>query len=122
MKFILNVILAALIAAILQWTLGYWWLVGVAAFFIGTLTGGRSGMRSFFIGFWGIALLWAGYAFYQSFPNEFMLAEKMATIFQLKGNSFAMLGITALVGGLVGGMSALSGNWLYKVVVKKKSR
>ena len=120
MKFIFNIILVALIAAFLQWTLGYWWLVGVAAFFVGAFTGGRSGTRSFFIGFWGIALLWAGFAFYKSFPNEFMLAEKMATLLQLKGNVWAILGVIALLGGLVGGLSALSGNSLYKMIVGKK--
>lgn len=123
MKFIFNIVLVALIAAVLQWTLGYWWLIGVAAFFIGTLTGGRSGLRAFFIGFWGIALLWTGIAFYKSFPNEFMLAEKMSKLLPLGDNAFIILGVTALIGGLVGGLSALSGNSLYKMIVgKKKAR
>lgn len=119
MKFIFNILLVALIAAVLQWTLGYWWLVGVAAFFIGTFTGNRGGTRSFFIGFWGIALLWTGIAFYKSFPNEFMLAEKMSKLLMLGNSPFAVLGVTALVGGLVGGFSALSGNSLYKMIVGK---
>jgi hypothetical protein len=122
MKFILNIILLAILAATLQWLLGYWWLIGLAAFFIGTITGSKSGMRSFFIGFWGIALLWAGIAFYKAFPNEFILAEKMASLLYLKGNAFAILGVTALIGGLVGGLSALSGNSLYKMVVKKRPK
>lgn len=122
MRFIFNILLLVCLAALLQWLLGYWWLVGAAAFFIGGITGGRSGTRSFFIGFWGIFLLWAGVAFYQAFPNEFMLAEKMASLLQLKGNPFALLAVTATIGGLVGGFASLSGNSLYKLVVKDKRR
>jgi hypothetical protein len=122
MKFILNILFLVVLAALLQWLLGYWWLVGVAAFFIGGITGRRSGTRSFFIGFWGIFLLWLGVAFYQAFPNEFALAEKMAVLLRLKGNPFAILGVTALIGGLVGGFAALSGNTLYKLVVRDKRR
>ncbi len=122
MKFILNVIFLAMLAAALQWLLGYWWLIGFAAFFVGTITGSKSGTRSFFIGFWGIALLWAGVAFYKAFPNEFILAEKMASLLYLKGNAFAILAATALIGGVVGGFSALSGNSLYKMVVKKRPK
>jgi hypothetical protein len=122
MKFILNIFFLAVLAASLQWLLGYWWLIGVAAFFIGTITGNSSGTHSFFIGFWGIALLWAAIALYQAIPNEFMLAEKMAGIFPLKGSPFAILGITTFIGGLVGGLSALSGNSLYKMIVKKKAK
>jgi hypothetical protein len=122
MKFIFNILLVAIISAVLQWALGYWWLIGIAAFFVGTLTGSKSGTHSFFIGFLGIMLLWASIAFYKSFPNEFMLAEKMSKIFFLE-SPFAILGITALIGGIVGGFAALSGNSLYKVIVKKpKSR
>lgn len=122
MKFILNVLFLVILAALLQWLLGYWWLIGAAAFFIGGLTGSRSGTRSFFIGFWGISLLWLCVAFYQAFPNEFALAEKMADLLRLRGNPFAILGVTALVGGLVGGLAALSGNALYKLVVREKRR
>jgi hypothetical protein len=122
MKFILNIFFLMIIAAALQWLLGYWWLIGVAAFFIGTVTGGRSGTRSFFIGFWGIGLLWAGIAFVKAFPNEFLLAGKMAGLLFLKDNPAAMLGVTALMGGLVGGLAALSGNALYKMVVKQKKK
>ncbi len=122
MKFILNIIFLAILAALLQWLLGYWWLIGVAAFFIGGITGSRSGTRSFFIGFWGIFLLWLGVAFYQAFPNEFALAEKMAALLPLKGNPFAILGATSFIGGLVGGLAALSGNTLYKLIIRDKRK
>ena len=44
--------------------------------------------------------------------NDQLLSHKIAQIFPLAGISFLLVFITALVGGLVSGLAALSGSYL----------
>ncbi|MCU0445919.1 MAG: hypothetical protein MUE85_13490 [Microscillaceae bacterium] len=100
-------VVIALLVFITQSLFYHWWLIVVDAF-LGALLLGKNGWQAFLSGFLAVALVWAGQAFYWNYQNEDLLANKIADLFFLP-NSMALLGVTVLIGGLVGGFSALSG-------------
>jgi hypothetical protein len=93
-----------------------WWIVAIIAFLVALFIGKTSG-KSFWSGFGGVFIAWALLALFKSIPNDNMLAKRVAQLFQLP-NWILILLITALIGGLVGGMSALSGVLVKKVFNK----
>jgi len=91
-----------------------WWVVVIiaflAAFFLGNTTG-----QSFIAGFGGVFIVWATLALLKSVPNNNLLAKRVAAMLHLQHWIF-LLFITALIGGLVAGMAALSGILLKKAI------
>ena len=115
MTFLLKLIFLGSLAASLQYLLGWWWVIAIAAFFVGGFNSRAA--EAFFVGFFGIAFLWLGMAFYRAFPNEFVLAEKVAQLFELP-EPILILFATSLFGGIIGGFSALSGSYLNQIFVR----
>ena len=104
-----------LIILILSLTSGFflpWWMVAIIAF-LATLFLGKTSGISFWSGFGGVFIAWTILALLKTIPNDNMLVKRVTQLFQLP-NWILILLISALIGGLVGGMSALSG-----VLVKK---
>jgi hypothetical protein len=93
-----------------------WWMVAIvaflAAFFIGKTPG-----RSFWSGFSAVFIVWTVLALFKSIPNDNILAGMVVQLFFLH-NWIWLLVITALIGGLVGGMAALSGVLLKRAFAK----
>jgi len=110
MKFITATILTALLAFISGLFLP-WWGIAIAALLVAVLVHQKAG-KAFLSGLLGIFLLWAGLAWWIDIKNNGVLSERIALILPLNGNSVLLIGITALVGGLVGGLAALSGSFL----------
>ncbi|MDP9076216.1 MAG: hypothetical protein M3O71_02235 [Bacteroidota bacterium] len=107
------------IILILSFASGYflpWWVVAIAAF-LPALFIGKTPARSFWSGFAGVFIVWTILALFKTVPNDNMLAKRMAGLFHLP-NWVLLLIITALIGGIVGGMSALSGVLLKKAFSK----
>lgn len=65
--------------------------------------------RAFGYGLLGALLLWGGYAAWINWQNQGMLADRMGTLFGGMG-PWTMVGVSALIGGLFGGLSVLTGN------------
>lgn len=105
--FLISTIAIAVTAGVLQLFLP-WWVIVPVAFTVAYLHSLRL-FSAFASGFVSIFLLWVTYAFIQSSANEHLLAQKVATLFPLGGNVFALLAITGLIGGLVAGFAAMSG-------------
>jgi hypothetical protein len=95
-----------------------WWFVAVIAF-LAAFFMGKSAVRPFLSGFAAVFVAWAVLALFKTLPNDNLLAKKVAVLFPLGGNWILLLLITAIIGGLVGGMSALSGALLKKAFDKK---
>ncbi len=106
-KFIIGVIAVAIIALIGQSYLP-WWIIAPTSFLIGALLG-LNGRQSFGYGFLGIALLWGVYAGWLNNENESILATKMGALFGGLSPLHLVL-ITALLGGIVGGVAAMTGS------------
>ena len=110
MKLLVAAILTALLAVVggLYFP---WWIIAAAAFISVLLIPMRSS-KAFLAGFLGIFILWVLLATWIDVKNNGVLAAKVAQIFPLGGSAFLLILVTALVGGLVGGVAALCGSYL----------
>jgi len=93
-----------------------WWAACILAFAAAIFYGKTSG-QSFWSGFAGLGLAWIALALLKSFPNEHILAGRVSRMFHLP-HWLLLLVVTAIIGGLVGGMSALSGMLVRRVFNK----
>jgi hypothetical protein len=106
MKFVAHVIAVLLISLILQLFLP-WWTLAIGAFATGLIFR-QNGLMSFLAGLSGVGLLWFGMADYLHLSTDGILSEKIAAIFPTKTVG-ALLFITGLIGGLVGGFASMTG-------------
>ncbi len=98
----------AIIGGALQLVLP-WWIVVIAAALLSFIINAKSAFAAFLSGFLGIGALWFCYALFIHLKTGGILTPKVAAVLTLS-NSFLLLIITALIGGLVAGMGALTGN------------
>ena len=89
-----------------------WWIIApicfIASFFLST-----SKKQAFGSGFAGIFLLWLIKILSLSIPNEHLLANKVGQVFMLPAsetNWVILVFVSSLIGGVVGGLSCLTGN------------
>ncbi len=94
-----------------------WWVAAIVAFLAAFFVG-KTSSRSFLAGFSAIFVVWTILALLKSLPNDNILANRVVQLFPLPHNWVWVVLITALVGGLVGGMAALSGVLLKKAFSK----
>lgn len=117
MKFIVKLILIAGLCYPLQLILPFW-IVAVVALII-NLTIRTSGWSSFFSGFLSVAILWYVVAAGIDSRTGSILTEKVAQLFSVPG--YALLFITAFIGGLVAGFGGLTGKALADLRTKSRS-
>ncbi len=110
MKFLVALLLTALLAFVAGLWLG-WWSIAIAAFLIAVLIHQKAG-KAFLSGFTGGFLLWGLLALLRDIPNESLLSKKIAAILPLGGNAMLLILVTAFVGALVAGFGAMSGSYL----------
>lgn len=108
MKFVLTLLLTALLSFIAGLYLP-WWSIAIIAFLAALLIQPRVGV-GFLAGFLGIFLLWGALSFWIDTANESILSHKIAQLFPLGGSSLLLILVTAFVGGLVGGFAAMAGS------------
>lgn len=106
MKFLIQLILIAILAFILELLLP-WWSIAIAAFIGGVALNSKA---NFAAGFLGIALLWFLYALMMDLTSTAPLAERVSKVLFI--NKPLLLLVTALIGGLVGGFAAMAGSAL----------
>ena len=106
MKFVLHLIVVLVLSWLLQLFLP-WWTMAIGAFATG-LAFQQSGFKSFVAGLLGVGLLWFAMAWYIDSSTGSILSSKVAAIFPTKTVGLLML-ITAILGGLVGGLASMSG-------------
>lgn len=106
MKFLIQLILIAILAFIFELLLP-WWSIAIAAFIGGIALNTRA---NFVAGFLGIALLWFLYALMMDLTAAAPLAERVSKVLFI--NKPLLLLATAVIGGLVGGFAAMAGSAL----------
>lgn len=84
-----------------------WWWPAVAAYAVGFWISRRTG-AAFLAGFGGTALAWASLAGFLDWRNHQVLSSRMAQLFHLP-SGFAMVALTGILGGLMGGLAAWAG-------------
>ena len=96
-----------------------WWVCIPVLIIIGFFST-EANHSPFLWGFLSLFILWGGYAAYYDTLNESILSTRMVQLFPLPPKGFLMVIVTALLGGVLGGFSSLSGYWFRKVVWPKK--
>lgn len=119
MKMLLKIILTAALAYLLQYFFP-WWTAVIAAFIIAVFIK-SSWINDLLSGFLGVGLLWAIMAWMIDIQTNANLTSKIATLFSLN-NAAYLIFITGLVGGIAGGLGALSGNQLKGLFAKEKTK
>ena len=110
MKFIISILLIALLSAAACLYLP-WWSIAVVALIVSALIPQRSG-KAFLTGFIALFMLWGGLAWYISDNNNNLLAHKVSVIILTQDNPLLLIIATALIGALVAGFAALTGSYL----------
>ena len=106
MKFLLQLIVIAILACVLELLLP-WWSIAIAAFVGGLAFNSRA---NFLAGFLGIGLLWFVYALMMDTTSAAPLAERVSKVLFM--NKPLLILATAVIGGLVGGFAAMAGGAL----------
>lgn len=121
MRFLIAFVLTALLS--FSWALFFpWWIIAVAAFIVAALIP-QARLRAFICGFLSLFLLWGGQCVLIDTANGHLLSHKVAEILPFGGSSVAIIVFTAFLGGLIGGLGALTGSFLRTppIEVKKQS-
>ncbi len=74
---------------------------------------------AFWGAFTGVAIYWLIAALMKDIPNNHVLSGMVAKVLFVQDYR-ALLAVTALIGGLVGGLGALSGAYMYEVKLRRK--
>lgn len=84
-----------------------WWSIAPIAFIVGFFLC-PSSLRAFFAGFAGVGILWAAIVTYIHWHSQGVLTAKIATMMFLP-SPLLLIVITAVIGGSIAGLSAISG-------------
>jgi len=97
-----------------------WWVITPLCFGLAAVLGGKGG-RAFWAGFLGVGLGWLRLAGWLNIRNDGLLAHRVAQLLPLGGQSWLLVLVTAIIGGLVGGLAALAGAWARQAVAPPRA-
>ena len=97
-----------------------WWVIAIVCFLIGLAFIDKT-KHALFIGFFAVFTLWGIRAFVSSYQNDFVLINRMSELLPIH-NTWLIILLTALLGGLIGMMSTLSGYYLQTINNKPKRK
>ena len=95
-----------------------WWISAVVAFWVGFWIA-DSPQRSYLYGFASMLLMWSIFAGFQSSANGGLITTAFSNVFGGKVSGGQLIWLTGLIGGLVGGFSAMSGTLLRQIFKKE---
>ncbi len=107
MKFIISILLTALLSFVASLYLP-WWFIAIVGFIVAFAIPQKSGL-AFLAGFIALFLLWAGLSYYLSSANDDLFAHKISLLFIKKDSPILLILLTGLIGALVGGFGSLCG-------------
>lgn len=110
MRFLLAILLTAALSFLAGLFLP-WWSIAVIAFLVALLIPQNIG-PAFLAGLLGVFVLWIFIASWIDIKNNSILSHKIAELMKIGGSSVLLILITGLIGGLVGGFSAMAGSSL----------
>lgn len=91
-----------------------WWTIAITGFMIGLLIPQRR-FNSFLTAFLALFLLWGLWCVVLSSHDDLRFASKISMLILKLSNGWFSIIATALIGGLVAGLGALSGSFLRPV-------
>lgn len=87
-----------------------WYMIMLIPFIVCFALPGNAG-ADFLLSLMAIFLVWMGMSIYRDIPNHSILSSRIARLFHLN-SSYLLIIISSLFGGLLAGLSGLSGNYL----------
>ncbi len=105
MKYLLILALTFLLELYLPW-----YTIMIIPFIACFALPGTAG-ADFLLSLMAIFLVWMGMSIYRDIPNHSILSGRVARLFHLH-SSYLLIIISSLFGGLLAGLSGLSGNYL----------
>lgn len=118
-NFFLSALLIFVFGNLCNFGLPWWAIVPIAAVFVFLLPQ-KNGAVAFLAGFLAAILLWWLNAYLLNIANNGVFSAKIGQVFQGLSSS-KLLYTTALIGGLLGGFGALTGQWA-RDLTKKHDR
>ncbi len=115
-------LVATSLTALFAYALGMyapWWSIALAACIVAAVVPQKNA-KAFVAGLLGIMLLWIIVALVKDGANNHILSSRIANLLPLKGSVGLLVFVTGLIGGLVGGLSALCGSMLRGFFSKSK--
>ena len=112
MKFLVSIILIALLSVSVCLYLP-WWSIAIVAFLVAAAIPQKP-WKAFLAGFIALFLLWGALAWFISGNNDHLLAHKVSILILKKDSPGILIFATALIGALVAGLAALSGSFVRK--------
>jgi hypothetical protein len=108
MKFLITFSLSVLLSY-LSGIFMPWWTFTLLVAFIHALFPVKPGM-AFLSGFTALLVLWGSLSFYMDWANHHILSKKIALLFLQQETHGCLIAVTAIIGALAGGLSALTGS------------
>ncbi|OON70748.1 hypothetical protein B0919_01660 [Hymenobacter sp. CRA2] len=93
-----------------------WWSAAVIAGALAFVLA-RTGGRAFLAGFLGVGLPWLLLAGWLHLRADGRLSHQVAELLPLGGHGWLLVLVTAIIGGLVGGLAELTGYWLRQALL-----
>lgn len=112
MRFILSILIIAMISFITGLYFP-WWAIAIVAFAVSLLLPQKPAM-AFISGFMGVFLLWVLMAAFISSSNAGILAARVGQLLGIGSTPSILIFVTGFVGGLVGGFASLTASFLRK--------
>ncbi|MCE7068824.1 hypothetical protein LZG74_00830 [Dyadobacter sp. CY327] len=110
----MNFLIILLATALLQ-IFAPWWVIAIVPFLV-FLVRQTNAANAFWTGFAATGLLWMAYGFYLNFISDGAMSDRIAGIFSLP-NGILLLLVSALLGGLTGGLAGLSGQLVRRMFI-----
>ncbi|MCU0317869.1 MAG: hypothetical protein MUC61_00815 [Amoebophilaceae bacterium] len=118
MKFLIQVFLTILMSYVAEQFLP-WWTIGVCAAIVAMFLP-LNGVTAYLGGFTAISLLWMVTATLIDVRTNAVLSTKVAPLLGFQSTTLLVV-LTGLVGGIVGGLGALSGQKLRVLLTQEES-
>ncbi|MGN6530390.1 MAG: hypothetical protein ACTHK0_01390 [Ginsengibacter sp.] len=97
-----------------------WWSIAIVAFITPILIP-QTNLASFISGFVALFLLWGIMSLWISISNGNILAHRVSLLIFKTDNPFLLIIVTALIGAMVAGFAALTGSFLRKEKMVKRT-
>ena len=115
-KFIVSLVATGLLAFAMGLVLP-WWSISIAAFIPAFLIPQKR-YFSFLSGFLAVFIFWGSFATYISLENDHILAHRISMLVLKKDDPNLLILVTALLGGMVSGISAVTSRSL-SILIRK---
>lgn len=106
---------AIIVLGVLSQLLFPWWVIAIVAFYVGFWVH-ESAAKSFAYGTAAVTLLWVTIAMIQNSMNTGLISSSITGMLNGKVSVGQLIALTGVVGGLVGGFSAMCGTMLRQLI------